>query len=148
MRVDHQNPRYAGIDYGEKRVGVALSDPLHLFAQADGTFSPDEAIRRLVEIEAEHGLAGLVIGWPLTLDGQEGESTEKVKRYVEKLTARFPEVPVTTWDERFTSEMARRLLAEVGVSRKARRRKGRIDRTAAAIILQEFLDELRSVTPD
>jgi putative Holliday junction resolvase len=133
-------PRAVGIDHGLRRVGLAISDPLGLFAQAYGTFSPSEAVEELRRLEARDGLAALVMGWPLLPDGEEGPATERAAEYGRRLRNAFPGVPLVQQDERYTSQWARQALFEAGVSRKARRKKGRVDAAAAALILQEYLD--------
>lgn len=135
------HPRIVAVDPGNRRVGLAVSDPLGLFAQPLGTFSPDEAVERLRQFHAEHGIARLLVGWPLTLDGEEGEAVERVRPYFNRLRNAFPGVPVEPWDERFSSQRAAELLVNAGVRRKARAEKGRLDQAAAAVLLQEYLDE-------
>lgn len=133
--------RIIGIDFGTKRVGVAVSDPLRMFAQSDGTYTASGAVARLTELQHDPGFDLIVVGWPLTPDGEEGEATERVQPFVNRLRNQFPSARVVTWDERFSSARAREALVEAGVRKKARRRKERVDAAAAAIILQEFLDE-------
>lgn len=137
-------PRIVGIDYGTKRVGIALSDPLRLFAQADGTYSEEDALARLDDISKDLGIETIVVGWPLDLSGEEGAATRVVRPFVNRLKNQFPDISVVTWDERFSSEKARQALVDAGVRRKNRRRRGRVDSAAAAVILQEYLDEAPS----
>ena len=136
--------RIVAVDFGKKRVGLAIADPLRIFAQPEGTYSPDRAIARLKEMAADPGVDTLVVGWPLTLMGEKGEATASVEEFVRRLRKRLKGVRLVMWDERFSSEQAKRLLVEGGAGRKARRNKGRIDAAAAAVILQEYLDDLRS----
>ena len=82
--------RIVAVDYGTKRVGVALADPLRLFAQPYGTFSQDEALARLRTLHAEEGLAVVVVGWPLTEAGQEGAATQRVQQYINRLRKALP----------------------------------------------------------
>lgn len=132
--------RIVSVDYGKKRVGLAVADPLRIFAQPLGTYSPDEAVDVLRKLHADEGIAVFVVGWPLTLDGEEGEATGFVQPYINRLRNAFPGVEIVKWDERFTSEMARAAIREAGPRRRSRRTKGRVDTAAAAIILQEYLD--------
>jgi putative Holliday junction resolvase len=127
--------RIVGIDYGTKRVGLAMADPLQMFAQPVGTFDPDEAVRRLKAIHAEEGIGTVVIGWPLEEDGREGDSTRRVDRYVRRLRNALGRIEVVRWDERDTSEEARDRLAGRGPVHE-----GRVDTAAAGLILQEYLD--------
>jgi putative holliday junction resolvase len=133
-------PRLAAVDYGTKRVGLALADPLRLFAQPLGTWPPDGAVEELQRIHREQGLEAVVVGWPLTPDGEEGAATARVRPFVNRLRRALPGVEVVTWDERYSSQDAAAALREAGVRQKARREKGRVDRAAAAVILQQYLD--------
>ncbi|MDQ7041251.1 MAG: Holliday junction resolvase RuvX [Rhodothermus sp.] len=143
-------PRLVGIDYGQKRVGLALADPLRVIAQPYGTYAPEEALHVLQQLHATDGIETLVIGWPLTEAGTEGKATQQVARFIRRLEQRLPGVRIVRWDERYTSELARERLREVGGRRKKRRDRGRVDQMAAAIILQEYLaqQELQTGSPE
>lgn len=141
--------RIVGVDFGTRRVGVAVSDPLWLFAQPVGTYTPDEAIDVIGGIADRDGLDTVVVGWPLDDDGNENAATEKVDRYVERIVGRLtgrladlhPPVTIERWDERGTSRQAVDELIRAGAKRTQRGRGGATDRVAAAIILQQYLDE-------
>ena len=135
--------RIVAVDYGTKRVGVALADPLRLFAQPYGTFSQDEAVARLRTLHAEEGLAVVVVGWPLTEAGEEGSATQRVQQYINRLRKALPGVALIKWDEYYTSELAKERLQETGARQKQRADKGRVDAAAAGIILEEYLDDLK-----
>ena len=132
--------RVVGVDVGTKRVGIATSDPLRLFAQVEGTYAPDEALDILSALKSEEGIDVVVVGWPLTEEGEEGEATEMVEAFVERLHETLGGVPVERRDERYTSKMAKDLLRRAGVSQPGRYDKGRVDAAAAAVILQDYLD--------
>ncbi len=134
-------PRIVAVDYGTKRVGLAVADPLRLFAQPLGTYPPDEAVEQLRALHRAEGIEALVVGWPLAPDGEEGAATERVRPYFNRLRNAFPGVVLVAWDERFSSVRAKEAIRAAGAGRKARRDKGRVDRAAAAVILQEYLDE-------
>ena len=134
-------PRIVAVDYGTKRVGVAVADPLRLFAQPFGTFPPDEAVEALRALHRDEGIETIVVGWPLTPDGEEGPATERVRPYFNRLRNAFPGVEVVAWDERYSSVRAKAAIRSSGAGRKAQRDKERVDRAAAAVILQEYLDE-------
>lgn len=134
--------RIVAVDYGTKRVGLALADPLRLFAQPYGTFSQDEAVARLKELHAAEGIDVIVVGWPLTEDGETGIATQRVQQYINRLRNALPGVTLIKWDERYTSVLAKERLKEVGGRRKHRADKGRVDTFAAGIILQEYLNQL------
>lgn len=132
--------RIAAVDYGTKRVGIALADPLRMFAQPYGTFTQEEAVRQLQQIKEEEGLAVVVVGWPITEAGEEGRATERVQQYINRLRNAMPSVHVVKWDERYTSELAKEKIRETG-RRHRRNDRGRVDAAAAAIILQEYLNQ-------
>ncbi|PSQ83593.1 MAG: Holliday junction resolvase RuvX [Bacteroidetes bacterium QS_7_67_15] len=136
--------RVVAIDYGTQRAGLAVADPLRMFAQPAGAVPPDEVIGRLEEIaaEADEGLDVLVVGWPLLPSGEEGEATARVANFIETLEAAFPEARVVRRDERRTSEMAKDAIREHGERRSGEPlfEKGRVDAAAAALILQDWLD--------
>lgn len=132
------------LDVGDVRIGVALSDETETLAstlttlKAVGARKDAQAVAALVR---EHEAAGLVLGVPYRLDGSVGPQAEKVLAFAERLR-RSLRVPVDTWDERLTSVEAGERLAAAGVRR--RERKSRLDRVAAALILQEYLDARRA----
>ena len=134
--------RIVGVDVGTKRVGVAVADPLQLFAQPRDTYTPDEALDVLRKIRDEEGLETIVVGWPLTEAGTAEEATEMVESYVERIREAVGEVHVVREDERYTSEIAKDLLRRAGVSQPGRYDKGRVDAAAAAVILQDYLDSM------
>lgn len=135
-------PRVAAVDYGARRVGLAVTDPLGLFAQPVGTFAPGEALDRLAALHADGGgLAAVVVGWPLDAAGQEGASVDRVRPFVGRLRARLPGVAVEVQDERDSSRRAVEALVAAGVPRGARREKSRIDAAAAVVILTDWLEE-------
>lgn len=134
-------PRIVAVDPGSRRVGLALADPLRLFAQPWGTFPPDRALEALRRLHAEEGIAAIVLGWPLEPDGTEGPAVARVRPFYNRLRRTFPRVAIVPWDERGSSRRAAEVLRAAGVRKKERAAKGRLDRAAAAVILQEYLDE-------
>jgi len=129
-----------GLDVGTKTIGVSLSDPTGCFAQPAGvitraSFRGDLA--RLVSLVRGNGVALVVVGLPMNMDGSLGESAARAKRLAEALEDRAG-VPVVLWDERLSTVSAERALLEADVSR--RRRRQVVDSVAAAIILQSYLD--------
>lgn len=134
-------PRIVGIDYGTKRIGVAVSDPLRLFAQPVATCDSNSVMDRLASIAEEFGIEAFVVGWPLNLDGADTTAVAMVQPFINRLKRKFPGVEIIKWDERFSSQRAKEALYDAGVSKKARRSKERVNAAAAAVILQEYLDE-------
>lgn len=132
--------RLIGIDVGKKRVGIAQTDLLKTIASPVGTFPPDQALQEVRNIADKAPLEKIVVGWPLSLSGEEGEATQMVTDFIEELRHSFPDIEIAKVDERYTSTQARGLMIEAGVPKKKRQEKGRVDRIAAAIILQNYLD--------
>lgn len=127
------------IDYGVKRVGLAASDPMGIIANGIGTLenAPD-LMQRISAIVQERNVTRIVVGLPLTLQGLDGDTTRLVRAFVDKLSAQVP-VPVVLLDERFTSSIATQTIRDMGVGRKKRRDKGKVDEIAAIILLQDYL---------
>lgn len=133
--------RVMGIDLGDKRIGLALSDPMGWTAQGlaviTGGGGTKSDIRKIGEIAAEHGVEKVVVGLPLNMDGSPGPRAEKARDFAGRLAGALG-LPVELWDERLTTAEAERLLIGADV-RRARRRQV-IDKMAAVLILQNYLD--------
>lgn len=132
--------RLIGIDVGKKRIGIAQTDLLKTIANPVGTFSPDEVLLKIKKITENEPVEKFVVGWPLSLSGEEGTATQMVDDFIKKLRHSFPDIDIIKVDERYTSTEARGLMVEAGIPKKKRQEKGRVDRIAAAIILQNYLD--------
>jgi len=136
-------PRILGIDYGERRIGVAISDPLAMIAQPLPTVVRRRGKRppfpELERIAAEREAGAIVVGLPLDEHGDESEWTAEVRAFGDKLGERAAR-PVHYVDERMTSARAERVIRESGLSRTKREEKERVDATAAVLILQTYLD--------
>ena len=132
--------RLIGIDVGKKRVGIARTDLLKTIASPVGTFPPHQVISELKSISQTNTIEKFIIGWPLSTNGEEGSATEMVDKFIKKLHNAFPDIEIIKVDERYTSNKARELMIEAGIPKKKRQEKGRVDRIAAAIILQNYLD--------
>ncbi|MBO6522295.1 MAG: Holliday junction resolvase RuvX [Balneolaceae bacterium] len=133
--------RLVGIDVGKKRTGIAQTDLLKTIASPVGTYSPEEVFTHLNKITKESAVDKFIVGWPLMPDGSEGDAIDMVKKFIAELNKRFPDIPVIKIDERNTSTKAKQLMIDAGISKKKRREKERVDRIAAAVILQNYLDE-------
>jgi putative Holliday junction resolvase len=138
--LSSKKSRIVGVDVGTKRVGIAVADPLRLFAQTRGTYPPEEALEALREMSDEEGIDTIVVGWPLTEEGTAEDATDMVESYVDRIREALGEVTVVREDERYTSEIAKDLLRRAGVSQPGRYDRGRVDAAAAAVILQGYLD--------
>lgn len=137
--------RLLGLDVGDVRIGVALSDETGTIASGLTTVTrvgPRKDVRAVVELARRHAVEQLVVGLPRRLDGTLGPQAEKVLAFVDGLKPALG-VPVVPWDERFTSVLAQQALLEADVSRKARRLV--VDKVSATLILQSYLD-YRKVT--
>ena len=132
--------RILAIDYGAKRAGLAKSDPLGSFAQPVGTFSPDTIREVLQSLMIKDPVEKIIVGYPLNRDGTKNRMTGVIDRFIGELVKAFPDVPVETMDEHGSSRQAAKLLVESGLSRKKRRQKGRLDCTAACLLLQRYLE--------
>ncbi len=131
--------RIAAVDYGRKRVGIALSDPLRLFARPVGAFSPRAALDFLTTIRDTDGLSLVVLGWPLDQDGNEGAAVEMVRPFLKRIEALLPQTPIVLQDERYTSEEAKSRIHAAGRWQQARHDKGQIDAEAACVLLEDYL---------
>jgi putative Holliday junction resolvase len=142
--------RILGIDYGTKRIGIAISDPLGITAQAIAVIGRTNASKR-ENFEAEikeikrlikkyEGVEEIVVGLPKTLKGEVGDQARMVLKFVEALQKEF-KLNIVTWDERLTSVEAEKVLISAGLSREKRRQV--IDKSAATLILQSYLDHKR-----
>ncbi|BBW95486.1 Holliday junction resolvase RuvX [Geobacillus sp. FSL W8-0032] len=137
--------RTLGLDLGTKTLGVAISDELGWTAQALETIAIDEergdyGLKRLRAIIDEYGVDAIVVGWPKNMNGTLGPRAEASERFAAKLRKEFS-LPVVLWDERLSTMAAERMLIAADVSRKKRRKV--IDKMAAAVILQSYLDRKR-----
>ena len=132
--------RIIGIDYGRKRVGVAVSDPLGIFASALDTVHSAKIIDYLKNYAEKENVVLFVVGYPMNTDGTPSEAARDVEAFIKALEKNFPGVPVVTEDERFTSVLAHRAMIDGGMKASDRRDKASVDRISAAIILQRYMD--------
>jgi len=133
--------RILGIDFGTKRIGIAITDPLQIFASPLKTVRNHEFYDFIEEYVKTESIEEFVIGYPMTLNNQASESVKYINPFIRKLKTLFPGIPVNQVDERFTSGMALKTMIEGGVKKKERRDKSMIDKISASIILQSFLDK-------
>ena len=132
--------RIIGIDFGNKRTGLAASDPLGIFASALETVHSTKIIDYLKKYAEKERIVRFVIGYPMNLDGRPSEAKAHVDAFLPKLKAAFPGIPVELEDERFTSVLAHRAMIDGGMKASRRRDKTEVDRISAATILQSYLD--------
>ena len=132
--------RIVGIDYGRKRVGVAVSDPLGIFASPMDTVPAAKIIDYLKKYAETESVTRFVVGYPVNMDNTPSEAAADVDIFLKNMAKAFPSVPVTLEDERFTSVLAHRAMIDGGMKAKDRRDKNSVDKISAAIILQSYLD--------
>lgn len=133
--------RIIGIDYGSARTGLAVSDPLCIFASALETVPATKIINYLQQYSSKgETIVRFVIGYPLNLDGSPAQTAPQVDKFIESLQKAFPQVPITLEDERFTSVLAHKAMIDGGMKASRRRDKKEVDKISAAIILQSYLD--------
>lgn len=132
--------RIVGIDYGRKRVGVAVSDPLGIFASPMDTVPAAKIIDYLKKYAETESVTRFVVGYPVNMDNTPSEAAADVDIFLKNMAKAFPSVPVTLEDERFTSVLAHRAMIGGGMKAKDRRDKSSVDKISAAIILQSYLD--------
>lgn len=132
--------RIVGLDFGLKRTGIAVSDELQIIAGALDTLPTDKVLDFLKKYCLDHHVQTIVVGMPLSLKGQATHSTSSVLQFVETLKATFPQIPIHTYDERFTSKIASDAMIAAGMSKKYRQNKSNLDKASAAIILQDYLN--------
>lgn len=132
--------RIVGIDFGEKRVGIASTDPLQIIANGITTLPPEETLNFLEKFIAENEVELFVVGRPKTLQNEPALVLKKVEQFAKRLNEKFPTIGVVFVDERFTSVLAQRTMLDGGLKKKERQNKALIDKISATIILQSYLE--------
>ena len=133
--------RIIGIDYGKKRVGLAVTDPLQMFASPLKTINTQEFDSFINDYIKTEQIDGFVIGYALQLNNKPSQSVKYIEPFITKLRKRFPGIPVYLEDERFTSKMAMKSIIEGGVKKSKRQDKKILDKISASIILQSWIDK-------
>jgi putative Holliday junction resolvase len=133
-------PRILAIDYGLKRTGLAVTDPLQIIANGLTTIESPKLIQFLKDYFKKEPVEMIIVGEPKNWDDTDTHATPLVKKIVGRIKKEFPTIPVTMVDERFTSKMASRAMIDMGMKKKQRRNKALIDEIAATIMLQEYLE--------
>ena len=136
--------RILSIDYGKKRTGLAVTDPLQIIAGGLSTIETKDLFDFLSVYVVREGVERIVIGKPTQPNGQPSENLVRVKNFVNRWRKACPEVPIEYYDERFTSVLAHRAILEGGVKKKTRREnKGLVDEVSATIILQDYMNSIK-----
>lgn len=136
--------RILSIDYGKKRTGLAVTDPLQIIANGLTTVETKDLLDFLLKYVKEEEVGQIVIGKPMQPNGQPSENLVRVEAFVNRWRKVSPSVPIVFYDERFTSVLAHRAIIDGGVKKKARREnKGLVDEVSATIILQDYMNSKR-----
>ena len=132
--------RILAIDYGMKRVGLAVTDPLQLIAGALTTVPANEILKFLSDYCKKEAVELFVVGMPRRMNNELSQVAGEIEKFIEKLKKQIPQIPVVTADERFTSKIAFQTMIDVGLKKMERRNKETIDKISATIILQSYLE--------
>jgi putative Holliday junction resolvase len=137
--------RIIGIDYGRKRVGLAVTDPLRIIATPLNTVNINDFDAFIDDYMKSEQVDEFVVGYPVQMNNKPSESVIVIDPFIRKLRKKFPEKPVHLADERFTSKIAIRAMIEGGLKKKKRQDKNIVDKVSAALILQSFLDRKKMI---
>ena len=135
--------RILAIDYGRRRTGIAVTDPMQIIATGLCTVATHELRDFLRNYATREEVERFVLGLPVQTNGEASENQARVRQFAAWLERTFPEKPVTLWDERFTSTLAHRTMLDAGLKRKDRQNKALVDEVAATIILQSWMESRR-----
>ncbi len=135
--------RILALDYGRKRTGVAVTDPMQLIANGLTTVPTHQLMTFLLEYVQKEKVEKIIIGLPKQMDNTLSESMQYIQPFVKNLQKRLPEMPLEYVDERFTSVLAQRTILQAGLKKKARQNKALVDEVSATIILQTYLENKR-----
>ena len=131
--------RILSIDYGKKRTGIAVTDPLQIIANGLATVSTSELLSYLKDYLSREQVERIIIGRPIQTNGQPSENLQRVEQFVNRWKKEMPDVPVEYVDERFTSVLAHQAMIDGGLRKKARQDKALVDKISATIILEDYL---------
>ena len=137
--------RILAIDYGKKRVGLAVTDPLKIIAGGLTTVEASQVLDFLKNYVAQNQVELIVVGLPKTVKNTPSESMNYIRPFVEKLKKTLPDIPVTFYDERFTSVLAHKAMLDAGLKKKDRANKALVDEISATIILQDYLTSVENI---
>lgn len=140
FRIFVSMPRILALDYGKKRTGIAVTDPLQIIATGLATVESNELIGYLKKYFAQEAVEKVLVGYPLNFDDSPTDATPLVEKFIGKFQNVFPSLPVEKRDERMTSRMASSAISAMGLKKKDREKKELIDTVSAVIILQEYLE--------
>ncbi len=134
--------RILSIDYGKKRTGIAVTDPMKIIATGLTTVETPKLMGFLKEYFAKEQVEEVIIGMPANMDDSDTHATPLVRHFIQAFQKHIPGIPIKEVDERFTSKLASRAMIEMGLKNKQRKNKGLVDEIAATIMLQEYMQQL------
>lgn len=137
--------RVLSIDYGVRRTGLAVTDPLQIIAGGLVTVPTSQLMDYLCRYVAKEPVEQFVLGLPKQTNGHDSDNLSRVKAFAEKLRKQFPHIPVDMWDERYTSVLAHQAMLAGGLGKMARRNKALVDKISATIILQGWMDRRKGI---
>ncbi|WP_294081349.1 Holliday junction resolvase RuvX [Proteiniphilum sp. UBA5384] len=132
--------RLLSIDYGKKRTGIAVSDPLQIIANGLTTVETSRIFDFLDEYLQKEEVSSIVVGLPKQMNNEPSENMKRIEPFVNRLKKLYPQIPVEYWDERFSSKMAQQTMRNAGLKKKDRQNKELVDEISAAIILQGYME--------
>ena len=135
--------RILAIDYGTKRTGIAVTDPLRIIPGGLTTVATHELQAFLTGYFVKEPVDMIVVGHPTNMNGQESASMQQIRPFVEKLRKKYPDKEVVMFDERFTSVLAQKAILDAGIKKMARRNKALVDEVSATIILESFMNSIQ-----
>ena len=132
--------RLLAIDYGQKRTGIAVTDPLQLIANGLTTVATMDLEAFVLDYVRREPVERIIVGHPRQMNGEDSENMRRITPFVNRLRKLLPTIPVELYDERFTSVLAHRAMLDSGIGRKARQNKALVDEISATIILQGWME--------
>ena len=135
--------RILAIDYGQKRTGIAVTDPLQMIANGLATIDTKELEKFIVDYVAKEDVSTIVMGKPTQMNGENSENMKRIEPFFNRLKKLFPDKEITYYDERFTSVLAHQAMLQSGIGKKARQNKALVDKISATIILEDYLQSIR-----
>ena len=136
--------RILSIDYGKKRTGIAVTDPMQIIANGLETVETKDLEAFLTRYMEKEEVETIVVGYPMQMDGEDSENMKRIQPFVNRLRKLFPDKKIEMYDERFTSVLAHKAMLASGIGKKARQNKGLVDKISATIILQEYLERTKN----
>ncbi len=138
-------PRILSIDYGKKRTGIAVTDPLQIIANGLVTVDTSTLFDFLKEYLEKEDVERIVIGQPRQTNGEDSENMKRITPFVNRMRKLHPDIPIDYFDERYTSVLAHKAIIESGIGKKARQSKPLVDKISATIILQDYMEMKRQM---